>query len=392
MKIPKITKAMEHIDEELITEAIGEDKKAQSRPLFKWGAVAACLALLIAAGSIAIPLLMKNKAKTDDGLYKNFAVRIETSSILWPWEDLTVCEKYTETEIGGVKYLSRGSEVTEDLVGESLGVQVIAGFDEINDKKYTAEAEAFLLKDIAKSQFIAVKLDGSYYVFKNDKYAPPQTLGELFGEVPLNKLVELKRFSENGDGPDSDYFTLNDDGYLWQLLAECGNAPCVEDDLWLENGDYISFTVSSEAIGVYKRVLYITVDGYFWTNAFDYGYTYNIGKDAAARIIKYAKENSKKAEYEPFLNSIIGTVVEIGDGYIVIDDTVLYNDPDNGKRYKVLTNDLRISRYIDKGVIIKGHTVGLDYKGDIGKDNTVGSPLSIYRVHIQANGDAVIPE
>ncbi|MBE6678519.1 MAG: hypothetical protein E7597_06975 [Ruminococcaceae bacterium] len=392
MKIPKIAKAMEHIDEDLIAEALGKDKKTQSRHILKGGAVAACLALILIAGSITVPLLMKNKAKTEDGLYKNFAVRIETSTILWPWDDLTVCEKYTETEIDGVKYLSRGSEVTKDLVGESLGVKVIAGFDEINDRKYTAEAEVFLMKGIAKNQFIAVKLEGSYYVFKNDKYAPPKTLGELFEEVPLDKLIELKRFSENGDGPDSDYFTLDGDGYLWQLLAECGNAHLIKDDLLLENGDYISFTVSSEAIGVYKRVLYITADGYLWTNAFDYGYTYNIGKDAAARIIKYAKENSKKAEYEPYLNSIIGTVVEIGEEYIIIDDTVLYNDPDNGKRYKVSTDDLRISRYIDKGVIKKGHTVGLDYKGEIDRDNTVGSPLSIYRVYIQANGDAVIPE
>ena len=32
---------------------------------------------------------------------------------------------------------------------------------------------------------------------------------------------------------------------------------------------YISFTITSEALGVYKHAMYITEDGYFWTNAFN---------------------------------------------------------------------------------------------------------------------------
>lgn len=44
--------------------------------------------------------------------------------------------------------------------------------------------------------------------------------------------------------------------------------------------------------------MYVTVDGYLWTNAFNYQYLFNIGEDAASKIIKYAKENSTEAEYE----------------------------------------------------------------------------------------------
>ncbi len=46
----------------------------------------------------------------------------------------------------------------------------------IMEKKYSAEFEAYALKDIAQSQFIAVKMEDSYYVFQNDEYAPPNTL------------------------------------------------------------------------------------------------------------------------------------------------------------------------------------------------------------------------
>ena len=62
------------------------------------------------------------------------------------------------------------------------------------------------VKDIAQSQFIAVKMEDSYYVFQNDEYAPPNTLGELMDVVNLSEVVELQRFSEGDNSPDSKHF------------------------------------------------------------------------------------------------------------------------------------------------------------------------------------------
>lgn len=146
------------------------------------------------------------------------------------------------------------------------------------------------MKDIAQSQFIAVKMEDSYYVFQNDEYAPPNTLGELMDAVNLSEVVELQRFSEGDNTPDSKRFALSSDDYVWEVLSECRNAPFVEDQTWTA-GDrsYLSFTITSEALGVYKVALYVTEDGYLWTNAFNYQYLFNIGEDAASKIIKYAK-------------------------------------------------------------------------------------------------------
>lgn len=88
------------------------------------------------------------------------------------------------------------------------------------------------MKDIAQSQFIAVKMEDSYYVFQNDEYAPPNTLGELMDAVNLSEVVELQRFSEGDNSPDSKHFALSSDDYVWEVLSECRNAPFVEDQTW----------------------------------------------------------------------------------------------------------------------------------------------------------------
>lgn len=88
-------------------------------------------------------------------------------------------EQYTNIEIDGTRYLGKWRAVSEALVGESLGNYTAFGYDEINNgKKYTAEFEVYALKDIDPSQLVAIKMEDSYYVFQNDEYAPPSTLGE----------------------------------------------------------------------------------------------------------------------------------------------------------------------------------------------------------------------
>lgn len=248
----------------------------------------------------------------------------------------------------------------------------MVGYDEINSgKKYTEEFEVYKLKDAAQSQFVAVKMEGKYYVFKNDKYAPPSTLGELFDLMDLSKVIELNTFSENGDGPNKNHFVLNNDDYVWEVLAGCENAPFVEDEKWVAHDrEYYSFTITSETLGVYKGAMYVTVDGYLWTNAFNYQYLFNIGEDAASKIIKYAKENSTEAEYEPYQNTIVGKITEITDEYILLDDSILCANPDDGITYKILLNDLRISRYAESGAIRVGENVQITYEGEIDESNT----------------------
>ena len=282
----------------------------------------------------------------------------------------TVYEKYRNVKIDGIEYHGKGRAVSEALVSESIGNYTFVGYDEINDgKKYTAEFEVYKLQNIAQSQFVAVKMEDSYYVFKSSEYSPPSTLGELMETVNLSKVVELSRFSEKEDNPNSNHFVLNNDDYIWEVLTDCKSAVFVEDESWMVGDrDYLSFTITSDSLGAYKAALYVTEDGYLWTNAFDWQYLFNIGEEAAGKIIKYAKEKSIETEYEAYRNSVAGTIVEITEEYILVDDSILCKNPADGITYKVLLNDLRISRYVDYGIVKVGdtvHVISMDSEGTI---------------------------
>lgn len=395
MKKPRIANAIGHIDDDLVAGA-AECKKNRNHWL-KWGSIAACFAVLLIAGTAILPSLFGGNVTPNgtDGRYKDYNIHARESAIVWPWEYKTVYEKYASVEIDGIEYYGKGRAVSEALVSESIGNYTFVGYDEINDgKKYTAEFEVYKLQNIAQSQFVAVKMEDSYYVFKSSEYSPPSTLGELMETVNLSKVVELSRFSEKEDNPNSNHFVLNNDDYIWEVLTDCKSAVFVEDESWMVGDrDYLSFTITSDSLGAYKAALYVTEDGYLWTNAFDWQYLFNIGEEAAGKIIKYAKEKSIETEYEAYRNSVAGTIVEITEEYILVDDSILCKNPADGITYKVLLNDLRISRYVDYGIVKVGDTVQISYEGEIDETNvnTITSAISASKATI-SNGDVLIPE
>ena len=392
MKIPRMANSVGQIDDDLITAA-AECKKKKKNNWMKWGSLAACFAVLVIAGAAILPSLLGNNTPggTNDR-YKDHIIQAGESSIVWPWKYLTVYEKYTELKIDGVEYKSHGRLVSENLVGDLIGIYSVVGYDNIDGGKYTEEFEVYQLKYADKSELVAVKMEGTCYVFKKNQYEPPCTLGELFELVDLPNAIDLNRFSVNGDSPNKKYYTLSNDDYAWEVLAECENAPFVEDEKWVAHDrEYYSFTITSETLGVYKVAMYVTVDGYLWTNAFNYQYLFIIGEDAAGKIIKYAKENSTEAEYEPYQNTIVGKITEITDEYILLDDSILCTNPDDGITYKILLNDLRISRYVESGAIRVGENIQITYEGEIDESNTIDSAISASDVVI-SGGDVLIPE
>ena len=372
MKIPKIAKSVGCIDDELIVKAIESKKKVTHNIWLKCGALAACITATVIISSIIFPLFFSKNVTSDktDNRYKDYNIYTNETAIIWPWEYLTIYEKYTELTMQGIKYVSRGGSVSEALIGELIGTYSVSGYDEYTESKPTSDFEVYQLKYADKSQFVAVKMKESYYVFKNDTYAPPHTLGELFKLVDFSKAFELNRFSENGDGADKKHFKLNSDDYVWNILESCKDAPFIEDQNWNSfDRNYLSFSITSETLGVYKVAMYITEDGFLWTNAFSWQYLFNIGQDAAGKIIKYAKENSEQAEFEPYSKSVAGKIVDITEEYILVDDSILCDNPAEGIAYKILLNDLRVTRYIDKGGVKINDTVLVYYNGEINAEN-----------------------
>ncbi len=335
-----------------------------------------------------------NEGDVNDGKYKDFNKTNPESAVVWPWKYMTVAEKYTTIKVGDTQYGTRGRSVSEKFIGSPIGSYTAVGHDEITGEKHTANLKVYRLKDIAQSMFVAVKADNAYYVFMNSRYNPPQTLGKLFEAVPLANVIELKRFSENDDAPDGKHFILQNDDYIWQILSDCKSAPLIDSDRWqIGDTEYLTFTVSSDALGNYKDTMYITSDGYLCTNAFDWEYVYNIGRDAASKIINYAMKNSTETSFEPYNDTVIGKVTEITRDYVLVDDSVVCKNPADGTTYKVLLDDIRISRYVDRGFVKVGQVVQVDYEGEIDRQNSnaIGGAISFSETVI-SGGKAYIPE
>lgn len=393
MKIPRIANSVGHMDDDLISEAAENNHK--HNPWLKWGSVAACFAVLVIAGTIFLPPFLEGNVNPGGpgGKYKDYYTQNE-GAIVWPWEYQTAYEKYNRIKVDGVEYFGKRREVSEEWLGSYIGAYTASGYDELTNKKYTADFEVYELQNLARNQFVAVKLEENYYVFQNAKYNPPATLGALMEEVDLSKVLELNRFSENGDGVDKKYYMLSSDDYIWSLLMECKDATFVKDEKWSAfKREYLSFSITSEPLGVYKKVLYITKDGYLWTNAFDWAYIYNIGEENAGKIIQYAKEHSEETVYESYTNAIAGKITEITNEYILVDDSILCENPEDGGTFKILLNDIRISRYVDYGMIHVGDTVQVTYEGEINEQNTntISNAISISEAII-SGGDVSIPE
>ena len=209
----------------------------------------------------------------------------------------------------------------------------------------------------------------------------------------LTQTLEFNRFTKYEGYDDKGYFSLNSDEYIWQILSGCRDAQLdnQSDSFDRSNRNYLTFTATSDSLGVYKRVVYISEDGYFATNILNYSCSYFIGTDAAGKIIEYALNNSDKAEFSPYALTISGTLVEIGNGYVLIDDTVLCKNAEDGTVYKVYTNDLRVLRCIEYASIRVGDTVVVKYDGEISESNEVTVAYSMYKGTLE-DGDLLIEE
>lgn len=399
MKTPRITHAIGHIDDDLFNGAANSSKAPKKKSWIKWTSIAACLAIFVMVGALIIPLFNGGNPTTVGGLDRNYSGMISGSEgdIDFPWEYKLIYEKYPTIKYDGKEYLSRARAIDENLLGDVLGTCTATGVDNYltNNKTYTETFDVRKINGVSEERLVAIGMDGSYYVYFNNTEKQVATFGELLDTYNLSETLPFNKFSVNEGLKEKGYYQFEDDSYIWQILSECRNAEAYsEADKWNRGDrDYLSFTATSEALGVYKKVFYVTEDGYIATNVFNYQYVYYIGEEKANSIITYAKNNSTEAEREQYEYTIAGTITEIGDGYILIDDTVLCKDKDDGMVFRILTEDLQIRRYVECCNFKVGDTVAVKFQNKIvmGENNTVGGATSMYKGRV-IDGDMAVPE
>lgn len=407
MKIPRITNSISHIDDDIVAEAI-DYKKRKNNSWIKYVTVAACLVIVIVSAAVFVPMMFESDGPIESGTdeesktkHTDIADR-DYSGILidgeagidFPWEYKLIYEKFPVVQYEGKKYVTRARSINKELLGEFLGTCTADGVSYYeNNKLYEETFDVRRIKGVSDGMLVAIGANEDYYVYFNEKSEQPATFGELLDLYNLEQTLPLAKFSVNEGYKEKEYYRIADDAYIWQVLSECRDAKSeIEKDGWNRgDGNYLSFTATSEELGVYKRVLYISEDGYISTNVFDYQYVYFIGEEKANSIITYAKSNATEAKREQYEYTIAGTLTEIGDGYILVDDTVLCKDKTDGVVFKILTEDLQIRRYIECCNFKVGDTVAVKFQNKIvSRDNTVGGAVSMYKGIVTDNGLAVL--
>ena len=397
MKIPKIAEAMGEIDADLVSASAKERRRAK-QPWIKWSILtAACLCVIIVAGMIVVPMMMggedilpgKDRETVSFGdlerHYKSMDTVRTESGMIWPAEYRTVMEKHSHIIWSFRNYVTSGMVVQPQNLGDKIGNYL--GF------------EVREVKGAPEKHVIALGIEGVYYAYRcQDGYEDmPATLGELFDQYNLAKVLELDRFAEH-QGRDERYYALTDDAYIIEVLASCRDAALYVPEQgkeWERSEEYLSFTMTSDRLGVYKKAMYITKDGYLWTNVFDYAYIYEIGTEAANKIIDYAMTNSVEKPMEPYEYRLAGTLTKIEDGYAYIDDSIMCVDPSEGMVFRVSTDDLRVSRCLveDLTGIRPGDLVVVTFRGgiDLADGNLILDARSIEEAYF-SDGDWYVPE
>ena len=396
MKIPKIARSVGQIDDDLITAAAAEPVCTARRPWGRWGVLAASVGAVTLIFALVLPMMLNGQEAQPpmdlmpagiqlslgdlDRNYKDVALMGAESARDWPAEYMTVAEKHRTVIWALREYRCSGRTVDQSFLGKKLGNYL--GF------------EVYSLRGMPEKQLIAIGLDSNYYVYRGDFSDKPQTLGELDDLYHLTDILQLSRFSTYEKGREDKYFALTDDAYILEVLATCRDAAVVENsDGWSTAGkDYLSFTVTSDVLGVYKNAMYITTDGYLWTNVFDYAYVYEIGEDAAAEIIVYATENSTPKEMEPYEYSLAGTLVKVENGYVYIDDSVMCVDESEGMVFRVSTSDLRVRRCL--AGLEEGMLVVVTFRGGVitRDENLITGVTSISKGVLIEGDDVIVPE
>lgn len=390
MKAKDILQAMNDVDTDLV------QMPAKSKKWMGWtaAAVAACLTVVLTV------LFFNQPPKAPDvpttpvqlgGIVRDYANGfVEQSAYpMFPWEYKTVWEQYTALDLNGVPYHSRAHAISESKLGEDLGQWTVKGYDWYTETQPERTAHVRAITGVDKNRLVAVQLDGQWYVFLYDRDQKPATFGAFMDELNLPQNLPLTHFSTTDD----DYYSVESDSNLWAVLSACRDAKLTEDSDYLSKREHISFTATSEELGISNLVFTVTADGFVKTNILNFGCDYFIGQDAARQILDYAHANKQSATWD-ITYWIAGTVTEIGDGYILVDDSVMMENPEDGMVFRISTEDVRIRRWVEWiGAGIKvGNFVVVRYNDgvDTENNNNVLGAYSINKAKL-ADGTVLIP-
>ena len=340
----------------------------------------------------------------DSRVRRDAQALLQDNAYLWPWDCEEVWEQYRWLEYDGQGYATRAAAISEDLLGESLGRTAAKGWDVYeDDREHSVGTELRAIRGVDPARLLAARFDGytDWYVFRSEAYRPYATLGEFIEADSLTGTVTFEWFTCHPSAQDWKWYVLRGgekealSAALWALFAECADAPAAEEPaVW--NPPLISFTVDSEALGAKNKAWSIDRQGYLMTNAEEWGHWFYIGEEAAQKIADWALAHGAEAEPPRTEYHVTGTITEIGEDWFKVDDAILMQEPAVGIEYTIHADDLRVRRWLIRGLLRVGQTVQVTHTGmeDTGPEGgaEIRTAYEVREVQIMDGGEVLIPE
>ena len=148
MSIPKMAKAMGYIDDDLVTGAVEYKRTKKKNSWMKWGAMAACLCLVVVGAFIA-PNITDNAQDYVETVFYNGA-------------EYAVCGT---GEVSILEDCGLPTEITKDLAGEHLGYleQAEKNTYHISEGATDGDVELFEYAPQPNENVYIICIDGEYY-------------------------------------------------------------------------------------------------------------------------------------------------------------------------------------------------------------------------------------
>ncbi|HJD23543.1 MAG TPA: hypothetical protein H9694_05285 [Firmicutes bacterium] len=261
--------------------------------LLRWGALAACLCLVVLGGTILLRHLAASRWPIKQAPASTAS---EPNTAPLPhWEELGISEQYIHLPFGGASYDGTTAQLEAGQVGEKLGDAVLSGQDNYTGETHTMPGAVHRIQGIADACAVAVRFEGetAFYVYRNSLYRP-ETLGQLIDDLNLRETLSLGSawYNERKAGGQYAQIEFPDlpDEAVWEwLLADTGLP-----NVWSDANtflDAMSVSVDIPLLGYTNISLGITEDGYLTTNILDTGKAFYIGQEAAQGFMGYVLEN-----------------------------------------------------------------------------------------------------
>lgn len=402
MNTDDIIDALNEVDDTFIQNAREPKKRIRRKALWiSAGAVAACIGVVL-----LLPRMLRQTPHNDhirhDGYcdcpgyqitatpavganlwnYKAFSLATRDSMIYFDWDCQSIAKQFSDVTYNNTEYSLRNSYHNEDmkvsssLVGEKLADYTAEVREYETGITHTMDCTLYEIAGVDPARFLAVQYAGEknaddYYVFHQKEFNPPATLGEFITSLNLTETLPLIKFSYNTY---DDYYSrerisethglsLEDSKVVWDMISEYASAGTRTNEEHGYKDNRITFSATSEALGLYNRSFALVADGYLSTNIDDYGYDYYLGEEAVAEIREYILAHKTEPPKDR-IDSIYGVVTEIEEDYLKIDDTILMINPENGLTFTVYAKDnTTVKSYLMSGQLEIGDHIEILHRG-----------------------------